>query len=83
MGPGDAHPDGVGLVAGEREERHPAERCSFEPDVFSSGGRHFDAPQHPPAADDGGQGAVVGVVDPTRPSGSGAGMARDRPSLPR
>ena len=31
VGPGDAHPDDVGLVAGERKERHPDERCGFEP----------------------------------------------------
>ena len=77
VGPGDAHPDGVGLVAGQREERHPAEWRSLEPDVFSSGGRYFDAPQHPPAADDGGQGAVVGVLHPMRRRRSGMRMAGD------
>ena len=75
VGPGDAHPDGVGLVAGQREESHPAERRSLEPDVFSPGGRHFDAPQHPPTADNGGQGAVIDVLHPMWRGRSGMRMA--------
>ena len=74
----DAHPDGVGFVAGQREERHLAKWCSLEPNVFSFGCRDLDAPQHPPAAHDGGKGAVVGVVDPMGRCRSRMRMAGDR-----
>ena len=75
---GDAHPDGVGFMAGKREERHPATWCSLEPNVFPFGRRHFDAPQHPPAANDGGEGAVVGVINPMGWCGSRMRMASNQ-----